>query len=251
MFRDQAEVVAYVQAITAPMIRHVVQKYDLKEFNVQVRTDFGKRRTTSLGGVRVNGQPYISLAVRKYNTAGNDIKLREYAHIDRDPEIGSVTGDWKDIIAAIAAHELAHAVQHFRFNKIMMAGELFTGGLDKWPSVDITSHGELWQSIYRDLRCNFVNNKWNRSVKFQFTPTPIEIPKVKRAINKPFFTREVNKDGGRHAIYYRTSDKTLIGKLFKREYGSVQFAPAGMNKYERTKYKSVAEARKALIEPLI
>jgi hypothetical protein len=88
-------------------------------------------------------------------------------------------------------------------------------------------------------------------VKFTFNKTVAAVNTVKRVINKPFFTREVNKDGGRHALYYRSSDKSLIGKLFKRETGRVQFAPAGANKYEWTQFKSVIEARKALIEPLI
>lgn len=250
MFRDQAEVSAFVSAIADPMIKHVETKYGIKDFKVKIRCDFSKRRRTSLGGVNKSG-PYVSLALRHLNQPGDKINLTEYAHIASDPEIGSMRGDWKDVVASVFAHELAHAVQHFRFNKAMMLGEAFSGGLATWPSTDIACHGELWQSIYRDLRTNFVNSGWHKNVKYSFTKTVASVKTIKRVINKPFFTREVNKDGGRHALYYRSSDNSLIGKLFKRETGKVQFAPAGVNKYVWTQFMSTVEARKALIEPLV
>jgi hypothetical protein len=82
----------------------------------------------------------------------------EYKHIQNDPVIGSIDGNWKTVLGTLIAHEYAHALD---FN------------VDPWPYLtkptgfvaynpktqrEKRGHGESWQLIYRDLRENFINN---------------------------------------------------------------------------------------------
>lgn len=66
------------------------------------------------------------------------IHFEEYAHIRNKPDIGSFhSDDWRDILAALVAHEVAHFLQCH-----VVA-----------PWVDMErAHGSGWQLIYRILR---------------------------------------------------------------------------------------------------
>lgn len=241
---------AFTNALVSEMIAHVRKEYKHTRFDVDVRCDAGLRRTTSWGGMK-DGNGFISLCVKKYLHNSGDFTFKEYAHVASDPVIGSIKGEWKATLSALIAHEVAHAVVHVVFPyRIYSTAVLRKEPLPNWPSHDFTSHGKLWQHIYRDLRVKFVNNQAYRSLSYTVAaPAPVTMTVAKKQ-NRPYYTKEVNKNGGRHALYYRTSDNTLIGKLFKRENQYVQFA-AGDDKYKWTNFFGVTEARKALIEPLI
>lgn len=244
---------AFVTAVAKPMVEYLQTKHKVPNFNPTIRCDFSARRTTSLGGVKYDGTPYVSLALnRRMEEFG---KFKEYSHIAKDRQIGSIEGGWHRVVSALLAHELAHALQWSRYNRATLAASAVDGSL--WPlqSADIQSHGKVWQSIYRDLRVNFVNDSQFRKITYT-VPEPKQAPKPaaakpRRTIEKPFYTVEKNRNGGRHAYYYLTGTKTLIGQLFKREGCRVQFCAAGDNKYVHTTFKNQTEARKSLIEPLI
>lgn len=241
---------AFTDALVSEMVTHIRKEYKHDRFNVVSRCDAGKRRTTSWGGIR-NGNGFISLCVKRYLTTNGDMRFKEYAHVAADPVIGSVQGDWKAILSVLIAHEVSHAVVHVVFPYRVYRNAVFRGDpLPDWPSHDHASHGKLWQHIYRDLRVRFVNNQAYRNLSYTVAaPAPVTMTVAKKQ-NRAYYTKEVNKNGGRHALYYRTSDNTLIGMLFKRENQYVQFA-AGDDKYKWTNFFGVTEARKALIEPLI
>lgn len=241
---------AFTNALVSEMIAHVRKEYKHTRFDVDVRCDAGLRRTTSWGGMK-DGNGFISLCVKKYLHNSGDFTFKEYAHVASDPVIGSIKGEWKATLSALIAHEVAHAVVHVVFPyRIYSTAVLRKEPLPNWPSHDFTSHGKLWQHIYRDLRVKFVNNQAYRSLTYTVPPPPVA-KAVKKQLNRTFYTKEVNRNGGRHALYYRTSDNSLIGRLFKRETQNVQFAAGDDNKYKWTTYSGVSEARKALIEPLI
>ena len=251
---NHAEVTAFVKAIAAPMMKHLRKVHNVRKFSPSIRCDYSRRRKTSWGGVDENGKPRISLALLKFCKEGDAVTLNEYDHIKKDPEIGAFTGDWKCAIGALVAHELAHAMQYTKYNKVMLMAGALTGSLSTWPSTDIKEHGKLWQAVYRDLRVTFVNGGKTKAVKYVVpaTPAPCTTPLTpKRKLNKPYFTLEFNRNGGRHAMYYLTGSRKLIGALFKKETGKVQVMLPGETKYKWTTFRSNIEARKALIEPLI
>lgn len=68
----------------------------------------------------------------------------EYSHIHSDPEIGGFISDEPtDHIRTTIAHELAHAIHWWT--------------TENTAEKDTTSHGKLWQDIYRTLRVEWVN----------------------------------------------------------------------------------------------
>lgn len=246
---SENEVKAFATVLIDNIQEYVRQKYRLRLFDLGVRLDFSERRRISWGGKR-DGQEYISLSLRSFTKGRNSLK--EYAHIARDPQIGSVYDvTWKHALAVLITHEIAHAVKAVKYSTGCVDTNRLVELYPSWPSYDIKPHGELWQMIYRDLRGTYVNNFKYDKLTYAI-PASVPVQQPISGVKKPraYYTKEVNRDGGRHAIYYRTSDGILLGRLFKRENGVVHFAKDG-DKYERTSFRNVTEARKALIEPLI
>lgn len=247
--KSRSEIEAFCNAVIPAMVDHVKSRYGMSKFTLKSRLDFSERRTTNMGGVNSKGVPYISLTLNRYLTESRSFII-EYSHIRKDPEIGSLEkSDWKQIVACLIAHELSHAVQFSRFNQITMTAAALNGDLHKWPGTDLDPHGSCWQEIYRDLRVNWVNNKGYMKLNVKVAPPKPTVPKRKQ--KRTFTVKEINKNGGRHSLYFRASDGVLVAQLFKVEGFKVQFALPGDKKYQPTQYKSQVEARKALIEPLI
>lgn len=72
----------------------------------------------------------------------------EYQEFMSDAEIGDIdTGDWRDSIRALVAHETAHAAWYVLRERV---------DCDDWQSY-LLDHGGLWQGIYRELRRDLVN----------------------------------------------------------------------------------------------
>jgi hypothetical protein len=103
----------------------------------ELRMDWNHRRRRSLGGVR------LSLAMYHYvplDGQGGG-KMREYAQLRHVPDIGDlVSGDWRDAVRCLVAHEVAHCAQRTL----------------RRPQ-DRMGHGSGWQELYRLLRCGCVN----------------------------------------------------------------------------------------------
>lgn len=244
---SSAEIAAYTRAVVTHMLPHIKQVHNMPNLAPRVLMSFKRHRTTSYGGLDGSGNPYISLVLRRYALVEpHTATMTEYASYRADPVIGSVKGSWKKAIAALVAHELAHVVQVLCAVSSRRCRSL---GID--PSEADAGHGDFWKGIYRDLRVNFVNNGECETVAYT-VPVPV-VPVVKRVTNrkpKEFTVEEENKYGGRIA-YYFTPDRVMVGALFKREFGKVQVKIRGDHKYTITSFTKVAEARKALIEPLI
>ena len=131
----------------------------------------------SRGGINKHDKPFISISYGFY-LKQDPTSVRPF---DTDPEIGKFKyKSFKKRITSIICHEIAHAVQyqivhgpenryidipHARYysnyefedpnnHKYYQRGEN-----DKYDVEVMFGHGSLWQSIYRTLRNEFVNNK--------------------------------------------------------------------------------------------
>lgn len=82
--------------------------------------------------------------------------FKEYKHIKDDLVIGSLNDNrlWERYVAALCAHEVAHAIQHSASCDLPQNANSWLNELED----DRKGHGEYWQAIYRVLREKFVNN---------------------------------------------------------------------------------------------
>jgi hypothetical protein len=161
---DMAKQVTLVanQAV-AEMTKHIAEKYNGAGFVPMVRLDFGFHRTTSWGGTKRGGIPFVSLAVRKYLagavSSGMDWNFIEYKNFQNDPVIGSLKNvTWQEAVRCLVAHELAHAAQYFKPVTIAAKAAFGMSGMDG-ASKDAKGHNVLWRKIYSDLRITFINGK--------------------------------------------------------------------------------------------
>lgn len=141
------------------MVRFIRETYKSDEFYINIRLDFSPRRKRSWGGVR-NGVGFISLAMHRYAEAQKNkksISFEEYSSFSNDKVIGSVIcANWKHSLAALIAHEIAHAVQFSGVKTAVNAscnlGENSTAYKEK--------HGIVWKKVYSLLREQYVNGKF-------------------------------------------------------------------------------------------
>lgn len=104
-----------------------------------LKLSWSMSRSTSRGGAR-NDRPWVSLALADLMDNKDIHVFTEYARIADSPEIGSCHGGWRNYLAALVAHEVAHAA-------------LDTLALSNAAK----PHGLEWQKIYRYLRVSWVN----------------------------------------------------------------------------------------------
>lgn len=222
-----AQVTDFSNKLIEKMVKFIQKKYKAHRFEVRVHNDFSKRRTTCWGGVR-NGNNFVSLALLQYAKAadaGKTANFIEYDHIARKAEIGSLKDvSWKHAVAALIAHEMAHAVQH---------GSVSFSARSAHAAVkhDDSAHGLFWQTIYTELRNEFVNNKAFEEISIVKKVAP---KKAIRTINRDWYMKEVNKNGGRYAFYHRKTDDSVIGVLFNRWQGKVYIYNPETNEYKDT-----------------
>lgn len=147
-------------------------------------------KTSSYGGAYHSkrqdmfGAPFVKIQLgplrypHAVNRAKGNFDYREYGHIADDPIIGSILENkiWERFVAALCAHEVAHAIQH-------TANDTIPQDVDSWLlelPLDHEGHGEYWQSIYRVLREKFVNDYDN----LPSLPDEARMKRPKRRIHK-------------------------------------------------------------------
>jgi hypothetical protein len=133
----QMEVEAIIQGTVKKLVtllRRSKRFHADKKAAPRVRISFSRGRKSSRGGRRG-----VSFAVYRYSI-NDTCTLKEYAHFENDPEIGSYTGHWKDVLKVLVAHEVAHWAQYSSLVK-------------REPGLDYSrSHGSGFREIYRYLR---------------------------------------------------------------------------------------------------
>lgn len=157
------ELVDFLYKAHAAMVLYAHEKYSMR-VNPKISVSFAKNKTCSkyrnyTFEIEYNIRHYLNSFLQKDSSVSDDFLFNEYKHIQEDKEIGTIKGNWKTVIAALVAHEYAHALDYT---------------IDPWPYLtkpagfsaynpktrrEKRGHGENWQMIYRDLRENFVNNK--------------------------------------------------------------------------------------------
>ncbi len=116
----------------------------------EVDYDLSFLSKVSHGGLR-EGSPYIMISL--YPTLGE--RFYEYASFANDKCIGSFCGPTSRCVAALVAHEFAHAVCCCikpNAKKVIAKNQTLN-------HEDVYGHGLLWREIYRMLRKHFVNDK--------------------------------------------------------------------------------------------
>ena len=197
------EIEAFAKHTFKLMVAHL-QKID-ESFNSKLRVDMrGVRKASSWGGV-LNGQTQVVLALGRFlecDIVGGQQVFIEYDHIT-NPSIMGVKGSMENCIAALVAHEVAHAFEYGS----PKACEFIGGEQDEYEE-----HGEMWQSIYQDLRETFVNNgRWENLVATMPKTT------VKK---RSWYSNYVYHENGRTHSYW-DGDGTLIGQLMVDKSGRV------------------------------
>lgn len=123
-----------------------VQETLFPEFTCDLRIDWSPNRQCSRGGMYLKG-PGINIAMYPATSSlrfGKIHRFKEYASYDADKEIGGFYfTDSEHKIAALVAHEVAHAVQYYYYSK--------SGVIDR-------PHGDVFKNYYRMLRTRFVNS---------------------------------------------------------------------------------------------
>lgn len=124
----------------------------------KVKISFHPRRVKSLGGV--NG---LSFALHPFirdelSLLQEKATLHEYASFADDPDIGTISGNWRIVIKALVAHEMAHWAQYSR--DVTKKG---------WAIDYRKPHGVGFQEIYRFLRLKAVDKNNQR-----YTPVQTE-----------------------------------------------------------------------------
>lgn len=197
------EIEAFAKHAFKVMVAHL-QKID-GSFNPKLRVDMREvRKASSWGGV-VNDQTWVVLALGRFlecDIVGGQQVFNEYDHI-KNPSIMGVEGSMENCIAALVAHEVAHAFEYGS----PKACEFIGGKQDGHEE-----HGEMWQAIYLDLRETFVNNgQWENLVA--------TMPK-KTVKKRSRYSNYVYHENGRTHSYWN-GDGTLIGQLMVDKSGMV------------------------------
>lgn len=129
-----------------------------------------KRSNADASGKRV------SMAMRRHVPLSGEGPgtMHEYASIDGKPGIGGFEADdWRKVLRAVVAHEMAHCVQMLLCGREKRAGRPVPERLSN-------PHGEGWQEIYAHLRRAAVNG-WEAEA----TPEAIEPRVPARKVHPP------------------------------------------------------------------
>lgn len=251
-------IIKFSNEMVAKMNTFAQVHYNTPHFDLIPKISFGESRTHSWGGAR-HGKPFISLSCKRYLNAAksySNMDFIEYSSIKGNHFIGELKNvSWQYALAALIAHEMAHAIQHYPDSKENVKVKFGWSDMDS-RNVLFKGHDVFWQKIYKDLRCEFVNGKeqeliqLSENLKAQTQPAQevavAEIPvkeAPKRKNSRAWTSVVSNKFGGQFVHYYH-SDGTLIGILFYRVNGNVFVYHPDTSTYEDTGTTKYSEARK-------
>lgn len=203
----------FVLDLSRKMIDYIQSEYNALDFAVKIRCDYSTNRKCSWGGIR-RGKNFISLALNKYSLAShyNDpMTFNEYPSFASDPIIGTISGNWQKALAALIAHEMAHAVElgSIKQNAVSAHGLNVRG-----------KHGPLWKEIYRKLRINFVNNANFDDIVSSILPVKLPIVQ-KRIIKKSWTSKSIRIHRGTITHYF--IDDMQIGSIFRSDNAGILY----------------------------
>ena len=224
----------FVLNLSKQMIEFVRLEYNAPDFDVRIRCDYSPRRKCSWGGIR-GGKNFISLALSKYQTAAqyNDpVTFNEYKHFAADPVIGTVTADWQKALAALIAHEMAHAVE---------LGSIKQNAVSAHGLNQVGKHGNLWKEIYRKFRLEFVNDSTFETapvIHNTATITKIKTPRKQKA--RQWNSEYVRSNRGSLIHYY--VKQVQVGTIFRSDFGPLFLKQN--NDWLKLETQSLCDARK-------
>lgn len=231
--RREAQVKAFLNSALQEMMEYVKKEYSIREFDPKIIVRFDDRYSRSYGGVS-GGRPFLSFAMKVMVVPSLEYSFPEYDHIKNDPEIGAVRGSWYKVVATLAAHEMAHAVEYmdmFKLQKDSSFGDC----------KDYENHGKIWQSIYRKLRNEFVASRAYR--EFDSTPVEVKAPSGRTRDTEYDVTRKTWNGG---VLITYSKDHKNLGHIFQKKGQYLQYYKNG--EWFKTTTTSVVEARKLFID---
>jgi hypothetical protein len=209
-------------------IAYLSEKYGLSEYNPHFSLNFRTNAVASYGGELTDGEPFISLiALEICAHVGTVSKYgyEEYDFLKKKEGIGDGWANWKQYMAWIMAHELAHTlVEIDRFRELVEKHYLRDVANDR------RGHGKLWQAIYRDLRTGFCAEERYPVEEIDFSKFVWHTSKTIKGVQHITFYR-----GGKEIGWYLRSKKHIYKSNRK------------FTKKTPTQYQNPAEIRKRLV----
>jgi len=137
------------------LLNFAKQEYNV-DLNIDLTTSFiqSYRFRRSFAKNSWMGKPQkIVLRLAPYlNVDGKNFVFNEYKHIEKDPHIGEFKSEnFEDIVMALCCHEVAHSIRQKFFNTIPVEKSYLDTSSKK-----AGDHAEIWQTIYFNLRKNFL-----------------------------------------------------------------------------------------------
>ncbi len=171
--KKESEITKLALTYVDEYVKFLTEKFPYipnKKLKPKLKYSFTPIKTSlkSHTGIENNGEIYIFLDLSLFPTR-TKLAHVEYASIASDSVIGTLNFvSWKKSLAALVAHEVAHAYQMFLVynvkNNDRKLEKLYEDAL-KWskqrsatPNTIFRSHGLLWKFFYSELRKYKVNN---------------------------------------------------------------------------------------------
>lgn len=154
--KRQKEARKFVRELVKELELFKVAHFGGNKINPKIWMSFNPRNRVSSAGLCPDSKYGIYLSLNRYFFQRNFI---EYEHISDDKDIGSLCykkPNWKKFISALVCHEYAHLMD--------MRGVVDTPkSFRAYDDEDISEegHGREWQYMYRILRKNFVNKRYD------------------------------------------------------------------------------------------
>ena len=102
------------------------------------------------GGYDDRGLPFVRISLNELSSiigTNSLVEYEEYDHISSDPVIGNASVNWKQYLARLIAHEIAHTLALGKNNRVR---NIVLSHIDVNVFDDIDDHhGKLWQELYR------------------------------------------------------------------------------------------------------
>lgn len=208
--------------------QHLIAKYKLRKYHPQLQFNFRTDGVASWGGGLAGGEPFIQLlALEICAQVGKTGKFAydEYDHLADKEGIGNEYANWKQYTAWTIAHELAHTlVEVDRFRR--KVAKFFP----KKVRDDASTHGLLWQHIYRDLRVNACPEELY----------PVEEIDFSNAVHH--VTRQTPK--GKQITFFRASSPVA---WYIRDDGVIYESDQTFSKKVPTEYRKLPEIRDQIL----
>lgn len=155
-------VVQFANEEIARQVKFCKSKFDLDEdWHPYVKLSCYSKTKASQAGRNILEKPFMCLELASF--CDNVTGFLEYDAYTNNMLIGSFKStDWETCLRALISHELSHCIQYtISYSKTSLRDSTTAAvafhGLGEFHEGQTEAHGKFFQSIYRELRKEFVN----------------------------------------------------------------------------------------------